>query len=92
MTKFVRKHTSLKNWHPHMIRKITPKIALDADPGALEVTRRMGGWADDTMLRKVYGQRVHRASQEQYLKLLEGRRLNSIRALGARGRSHGKRG
>jgi len=87
MNKFVRHHTSLKNWHPHMIRKITPKIALDADPGALEVTRRIGGWADDTMLRKVYGQRVHRVSQEKYLQLLESRRLNSIRSLGARKRS-----
>lgn len=84
MNKFVRKNTSLKDWHPHIIRKISPKITLDADPGALEVARRTGGWADDTMLRKVYGQRVHRASQARYLELLEGRRLTSLRALGRR--------
>ena len=86
MTKFIRKHTSFKDWHPHLMRKITPKIALDADPGALEVARRTGGWANDTMLRSIYGQRVHRASQARYLELLEGRRLTSIRAYGARRR------
>ena len=86
MTRFVRKHTSLKDWHPHVIRKVSPKITLDADPGALEVARRTGGWADDRMLRDVYMQRVHRASQSKYLELLEGRRLHSIRSFGKRRR------
>ena len=84
MTRFVRKKTSLKDWHPHLIRKISPKITLDADPGALEVARRTGGWANDRMLHQVYGQRVHRASQARYLELLEGRRLSSIRAISGR--------
>jgi site-specific recombinase XerD len=84
ITKFVRRHTSLKDWHPHFVRKLTPKITLDADPGALEVARRTGGWANDRMLRDVYAQRVHRASQSKYLELLEGHRLHSIRSLGKR--------
>lgn len=82
MNRYVRKHTSLKDWHPHVVRKVSPKITLDADPGALEVARRTGGWANDRMLRDVYTQRVHRASQSKYLELLEGRRLHSIRAFG----------
>lgn len=86
MTRFVRKNTSLKDWHPHVIRKVSPKISLDADPGALEVARRTGGWASDRMLRDVYAQRVHRASQSKYLELLEGRRLHSIRSFGKRRR------
>ncbi len=86
MTRFVRKHTSLKDWHPHLIRKVSPKVTLDADPGALEVARRTGGWANDRMLRDVYTQRVHRASQLKYLELLEGRRLNSVRSFGKRRR------
>jgi hypothetical protein len=80
---FVRKNTSLKAFHPHFIRKIVPKITLDADPGAVEVARRTGGWADDKMLRSTYGQRVHRASQNHYLQLLESRRLNSVRTFPA---------
>lgn len=90
MTKFIRKHTSLQNWHPHAMRKIVPKIALDGDPGAVEIVRRTGGWADDRMLRDVYGQHVHRASQKQYLKLLEERRLTSIRSLAPRQRKRAK--
>ena len=89
MTRFVRKHTSLKDWHPHVIRKVSPKITLDADPGALEVARRTGGWANDRMLREVYTQRVHRASQSKYLEFLEGRRLHSIRSFGKRRRAKG---
>ena len=75
MTNFVRKNTSLKTWHPHVMRKVAPKIALDQDPGALEVARRTGGWANTKMLENIYGQRVHRVSQAKYNELLEGRRF-----------------
>ena len=63
------------------MRKIVPKITLDGDPGALEVARRTGGWKRDNMLREVYGQQVHRASQGRYLELLEERRLTAKRTL-----------
>ena len=86
MTKFVRKNTSLKHWHPHFVRKTSPKITLDADPSAIEVARRTGGWANDRMLHQVYEQRVHRASQAKYLEFLDGRKLHSIRSIGKRRR------
>lgn len=78
---YVRKHTSLDEFHPHAIRKIVPKITLDADPGALEVARRTGGWSSTTMLHRVYGQTVHRVSQARYLELLQSKRLSAIRGV-----------
>lgn len=75
MTNYVRKNTSLNTWHPHVMRKVVPKIALDQDPGASEVARRTGGWASTKMLERVYGQRVHRKSQEKYIELLDERRF-----------------
>ncbi|MEQ1714660.1 MAG: hypothetical protein ABL907_01525 [Hyphomicrobium sp.] len=85
MTNYVRKNTSLKTWHPHAMRKVVPKITLDQDPGALEVARRTGGWANTRMLEKIYGQRVHRATQAKYNELLEERRF------AAKKRAPGKR-
>ncbi len=90
MTRFVRQNTSLKHWHPHVMRKIAPKIALDQDPGALDVARRTGGWTDEKMLRGIYGQRVHRASQARYLDLLESQRLTSVRSVNRRTRKGGR--
>jgi integrase len=77
MNTWIRKHTGL-DFHPHAIRKIVPKIILDSDPTALEIARRSGGWKSNKMLLTIYGQRNHRASQTAYLKMLEGRRLNSV--------------
>jgi hypothetical protein len=75
-------------FHPHAIRKIVPKIILDVDPTAIEAAISAGGWKDDRMLRKVYGQRTHRATQKQYIELLESRRLTS---LGTMRRRNGER-
>ena len=68
-------------FHPHLIRKIVPKIVLDIDPSAMEILRRAGGWKSLAMLHRVYGPRVHRASQEKYLNLMEGRRLTALSGL-----------
>jgi hypothetical protein len=65
-----------------------PKIILDVDPTAIEAAISAGGWKDDRMLRKVYGQRTHRATQKQYIELLESRRLTS---LGTMRRRNGER-
>jgi len=81
MTQYVKKNTVLKKWHPHVMRKIAPKITLDGDPGAFEVARRTGGWKNGAMLRDVYGQQVHRASQARYIELLEDRRLTAKRSV-----------
>ena len=75
-SKFVRDGTGLK-FHPHAIRKITTKIYLDQDPGGIEVMRRMLGDTEKTT-RRVYAQRVHRASQRKYVDALEARRLASF--------------
>ncbi len=70
-------------YHPHLIRKIVPKLYLDADPGGLEVVRRQLGHKSDEMLRQVYLQRVHRASQKKYVEALESRRLSAFGISGA---------
>jgi hypothetical protein len=40
-----------------------PKLYLDADPGGLEIVRRLLGHKTNEMLHRVYLPRVHRASQ-----------------------------
>jgi hypothetical protein len=65
-------------YHPHLIRKIMPKLYLDADPGGLEVVRRQLGHKSNEMLHRIYLQRVHRASQKTYVDALEGRRLKAL--------------
>ena len=65
-------------FHPHLMRKIVPKLYLDMDPGGLEVVRRLLGHRSDQMLRKTYLQKVHRASQQKYVHALEERRLSAF--------------
>lgn len=80
--------TQLSSWvcgeigiafHPHLMRKIVPKLYLDKHPGGLEVARRLLGHRSDEMLRKTYLQNVHRASQQKYIDALEERRLDAFR-------------
>jgi integrase len=65
-------------FHPHLMRKIVPKLYLDMDPGGLEVVRRLLGHRSDEMLRKTYLQKIHRASQQKYVQALEDRRLSAF--------------
>lgn len=65
-------------FHPHLMRKIVPKLYLDMDPGGLEVVRRLLGHRSDEMLRKTYLQKVHRASQQKYVHALESRQLSAF--------------
>jgi len=65
-------------FHPHLMRKIVPKLYLDMDPGGLEVVRRLLGHRSDDMLRKTYLQKIHRASQQKYVHALEDRRLSAF--------------
>jgi integrase len=65
-------------FHPHLMRKIVPKLYLDQDPGGLEVVRRLLGHRSDDMLRKTYLQKVHRVSQQKYVEALEDRRLSAF--------------
>lgn len=77
MNRWIRKSTGL-DFHPHAIRKINPKVILDTDPTAIELAVRSGGWADDRMLRKIYGQKQHRKSQLKINDFVVGRRLRAI--------------
>ncbi len=77
MNRWIRKHTGL-DFHPHAIRKINPKLILDEDPTAIELAVRSGGWADDRMIRKIYGQKQHRKSQIKINEFVTGRRLRAI--------------
>lgn len=77
MNRWIRKNTGL-DFHPHAIRKINPKVILDADPTAIELAVRSGGWANDRMLRKIYGQKQHRKSQLKINEFVQSRRLRSI--------------
>lgn len=77
MNRWIRKHTGL-DFHPHAIRKINPKLILDEDPTAIELAVRSGGWADDRMIRKIYGQKQHRKSQLKINEFVVGRRLRAI--------------
>ncbi|MGD9804296.1 MAG: hypothetical protein AB7E81_20140 [Hyphomicrobiaceae bacterium] len=80
MNGWIRKHTGL-DFHPHAVRKISPKLILDADPTAIGLAIRSGGWADDRMLRKIYGQKNHRQSQMKINEFVQGRRLRAISTL-----------
>jgi integrase len=78
MTNFVCRHLKLDGFHPHAVRKIVPKIALDEDPSAIEVVRRVGGWKGEKTLRRVYLQKRNRVAQARYVELLEARRLKAF--------------
>lgn len=80
MNRWIRKETNL-DFHPHAVRKINPKVILDADPTAMELAIRSGGWADDRMLRKIYGQKNHRQSQHKINEFVQQRRLRGISTL-----------
>lgn len=82
MANYIEKALKIEGFHPHFIRKLVAKLALDQDPSAIEVVRRLGGWKNDKVLRRAYLQRHHRASQAKYLELLEGRRLTSFQGSG----------
>lgn len=79
MNRFVRRLGL--DFHPHAVRKITPKVILDEDPTAIGIAVRSGGWADDRMLRKVYGQKNHRRSQLKINEFVQGRRLRAMATL-----------
>lgn len=81
-------------FHPHLMRKIVPKLYLDQDPGGLEVVRRLLGHRSDAMLRKTYLQKVHRASQQKYVEALEDRRLSAfgLKRIGGKGVKRGAHG
>jgi integrase len=81
MRNFITRHLKLEGFHPHLIRKIVPKIALDEDPNAIEVVRRVGGWKSEVTLRRSYLQKRNRAAQARYVALLEGRRLKAFKPL-----------
>ena len=78
MKKFVNAATGI-DFHPHLIRKITTKIYLDADPGGIEVARRCLGHRDARTTRRAYTQQQQRAAQLRYLEMLESRRLVALR-------------
>ena len=78
MKEFVNAATGL-DFHPHLIRKITTKLYLDADPGGIEVARRCLGHRDARTTRRAYTQQQHRAAQLRYLEMLESRRLVAFR-------------
>jgi integrase len=78
MTNYISRHLKLEGFHPHVIRKIVPKIALDEDPTAIEVVRRVGGWKGEKTLRRAYLQKRHRASQARWVEMLETRRLRAF--------------
>lgn len=77
MKKFVNAATGI-DFHPHLIRKITTKLYLDADPGGIEVARRCLGHRDVRTTRRAYTQQQQRAAQLRYLEMLESRRLLAI--------------
>ena len=79
-SEYVYAGTGLK-FHPHAIRKITSKLYLDENPSGIEVVRRKLG---DTLAttRGVYVQRIHRASQKEYITALEKRRLAAFAPIG----------
>jgi hypothetical protein len=77
LSKWVREELGI-DYHPHLIRKIMPKLYLDIDPGGLEVVRRQLGHKSNEMLYGVYLQRVSRASQKKYADTLEGRKLTAL--------------
>lgn len=90
MTSWITGKLKLEGFHPHVIRKIVPKIALDEDPTAIEVVRRVGGWKGEKAMRNAYLQKRHRASQRRYVELLEARRLKAFApAPAARRLGHG---
>jgi integrase len=77
MKKFINRATGI-DFHPHLIRKITTKILLDADPASIEVARRCLGHRDARTTRRAYTQQQQRAAQLRYLDMLEGRRLVAL--------------
>lgn len=77
MNRWIRKHTGL-DFSSTRHRKINPKLILDEDPTAIELALRSGGWADDRMIRKIYGQKQHRKSQLKINEFVVGRRLRAI--------------
>jgi hypothetical protein len=44
----------------------------------MELAVRSGGWADDRMVRKIYGQKQHEKSQIMINDFVVGRRLRAI--------------
>ena len=78
MKKFVNAATGI-DFHPHLIRKITTKFYLDADPAGIEIARRCLGHRDVRTTRLAYTQQQQRAAQLRYLDALETRRLSAIR-------------
>jgi integrase len=88
LTRWIRCEVGIP-FHPHLMRKIVPKLYLDMDPGGLEVARRLLGHRSDEMLRKTYLQKVHRASQQKYVHALEDRRLSALGASRIAGRAKG---
>ena len=93
LTRWVRGEVGIA-FHPHLMRKIVPKLYLDMDPGGLEVVRRLLGHRSDEMLRKTYLQKVHRASQQKYVHALENRRLSAfgLTRIGGSGAKRGAHG
>ncbi|MEZ5922894.1 MAG: tyrosine-type recombinase/integrase [Hyphomicrobiaceae bacterium] len=78
MERFVNDATGI-GFHPHLIRKITAKIYLDADPGGIEIVRRCLGHRDVRTTLSVYTQPQIRAAQLKYLNALESRKLSALR-------------
>ena len=78
MENYIFRNLKLEGFHPHAIRKIVVKIALDEDPTAIEVVRRIGGWKGEKTLRRAYLQKRHRASQARWVEMLEARRLRAF--------------
>jgi integrase len=67
------------DFHPHLVRKIIPKIHLDADPGGIEIVRRILGHRDVRTTRLAYIQHQNRAANRKYLEVLESRKLSALR-------------
>ena len=81
MRNYLRRELKIEGFHPHVMRKIVPKLTLDQDPEAMEVARRAGGWKGDATLRRAYMHHRNRTSQERYLELLKTRRQQANRRL-----------
>lgn len=79
MRGYISGRLRIKGFHPHVIRKIVPKIILDEDPNAMEIVRRIGGWKGDKTVRRSYLQKRNRIAQARYADMLDARRLGAIK-------------
>ena len=66
MRRYVNEATGI-DFHPHLIRKIDAKLYLDAEPGGIEVLRRLLGHRDARTTRLVYTEHQNRAANLKYL-------------------------